>query len=254
MKLMMTMKPSHLLVDADIMVFQFACGNQQVFEWGDGVTSEVVDLDSAKRELDLFIERLLEKTETSQALFCFSSQPSFRYSVLPTYKHNRKDREKPKLLEDLKLYVREKYNVKTKPQLEADDVIGILATISPGKYIITTLDKDLNQIPGIHYDWRKDEYDDVSLERANKFFWRQILTGDSTDGYSGCPGIGSKKAEHLLEGINTEQEAWQVIVETYASKGLTEEDALQQARVARILRKEDYNYKKNEPILWTPSS
>ena len=49
-----------------------------------------------------------------------------------------------------------------------------------------------------------------------------------------------------------EKEAWQVVVETYASKGLTEEEALQQARVARILRHTDYDVEKEEVVLWKP--
>ena len=35
--------------------------------------------------------------------------------------------------------------------------------------------------------------------------------------------------------------------------GLTEEDALVQARVARILRADDYNFKNGEITLWEPS-
>src|SRR5690606_15306825 len=92
---------------------------------------------------------------------------------------------------------------------------------------------------------------EVSEEEADRYFYMQVLTGDPTDGYSGCPGIGPKRAERLLDGVGLE-DMWSVIVETYEAKGLTEEDALQQARVARILRKNDYDFKNKSPMLWAP--
>lgn len=96
--------------------------------------------------------------------------------------------------------------------------------------------------------------DSFSLEEANRYFFMQVLTGDPTDGYKGCPGIGPKRAEKILEGVNVldEKEAWRAVVGAYASKGLTEEEALQQARVARILRHTDYDLEKEEVILWEP--
>jgi len=77
----------------------------------------------------------------------------------------------------------------------------------------------------------------------------QALTGDSVDGYPGCPGIGPKRAERLLN----KETSWETVVAAYAKEGLDEEYALAQARVARILRWDEYNIKKEEVILWTPS-
>lgn len=242
-----------LLVDADIVVFQYACVNQQEYVWDEDVTSEILTLDEALEGLELFIEGIKQDTETKESpLFCFSAPLNFRYAVLPTYKHNRKDKEKPKLLEDLKQYIADKYETKTKPRLEADDVLGILATLHPDRYIIATLDKDLQQIPGWHYNWRTGILDTVEPLEGDYFFYKQILTGDPTDGYKGCPGIGEKRSSRLLEGVDLEKDGWSVVVEAYEKKGLTEEDALQQARVARILRETDYDFKNQEPILWTP--
>lgn len=139
--------------------------------------------------------------------------------------------------------------------LEADDVMGILMTKYPGKYILASIDKDLKQIPGQHYNWDKDEFKEVSLDEGNLFFYTQVLTGDPTDGYSGCPNIGPKRASKILEivGDDDEEVMWEAIVRTYEDRGLTEKDALVQARVARILRASDYNFKGKYIKLWTPN-
>ena len=245
-----------LLVDADILIFQHACTNQIVYDWGDGIESEVLTPEEAVEEMELFIENLKVVTETTESppLFCFSKGRSFRYDVLPTYKHNRKDRERPILLETLKAHIRRNYRTLEKEGLEADDLLGILGTSYPDRYIIASIDKDLRQIPTWNYNWRTGVMDSFSLEEANRYFFMQVLTGDPTDGYKGCPGIGPKRAEKILEGVNVldEKEAWRVVVEAYASKGLTEEEALQQARVARILRHTDYDLEKDEVVLWEP--
>ena len=40
----------------------------------------------------------------------------------------------------------------------------------------------------------------------------------------------------------------------FEDKGYTEEDALTNARLARILTVEDYDFNKKQPKLWSPSS
>ena len=78
----------------------------------------------------------------------------------------------------------------------------------------------------------------------------QTLCGDSTDGYSGCPSVGSKTAEKILD-VPT-KDMWSVVVDAYKKKGLTYEDTLIQARVARILRGDEYNMDTGEMNLWIP--
>jgi DNA polymerase-1 len=73
--------------------------------------------------------------------------------------------------------------------------------------------------------------------------------GDATDGYGGCPGIGPKTAEKLLDKHGA---VWKTVVDAYLKAGLTEEDAIMNARMARILRAEDWDFENNEVKLWTP--
>ena len=178
----------------------------------------------------------------------------------------------------MKKWLVDEYDAKIKPGIEADDTMGILAThprLVKGEKIIVSLDKDMKTIPGLLY--RAGELIELSEEDADYWHMYQTIIGDSTDGYPGCPGAGPTMAEHLLKDhvkltpyehelkrgkrkgeieIRYAEEPadtmWESVVSVYESKGLTEEDALVQARCARILRYQDYDFKKKEAKLWMP--
>ena len=107
----------------------------------------------------------------------------------------------------------------------------------------------MRQISGKLYDF--NETVDITPEEGARWHLIQTMSGDNTDGYSGVPGIGIKRAEQIfkLKGYT-----WKAVVETFEEKGMTEEDALQNARLARILTTDDYDSEKKEPILWTPTA
>ena len=75
------------------------------------------------------------------------------------------------------------------------------------------------------------------------------MAGDSTDGYGGVPGVGLITAQKLLDKHG---ESWETVVDVYESKGLTADDALLTARLARILRHNEYDRETQEIKLWTP--
>ncbi len=75
--------------------------------------------------------------------------------------------------------------------------------------------------------------------------------GDQTDGYAGCPGIGIKRATTLFEEKGY---SWKTVVEAFADKDLSEDVALENARLAKILTASDYDFHKQQPILWTPAA
>jgi DNA polymerase-1 len=98
---------------------------------------------------------------------------------------------------------------------EADDAIGIKATDLKGDCTIVSIDKDLLMIPGTHYNFVKKEWTEVSQEKGDYFFYKQLLTGDQVDNIQGVPGIGPKKAEKAYEGCTTVQEMYQKALEMY---------------------------------------
>jgi DNA polymerase-1 len=97
----------------------------------------------------------------------------------------------------------------------------------------------------------------VTAAEGDYWHFMQALAGDVTDGYTGIPGVGPKKAEKILAPFKTEstfdtRAAWPAIVEAYVKAGLTADDALATARIARICRASDWHFTKKEVKLWTP--
>lgn len=240
-----------LLVDFDVAAFKYGWTHELAIDWQDGTTSTRIELEQAKYGIGQFIEKLRVRCKCGKVILFVTGAFNFRYAVLPTYKHNRQDVVKPRLIDALKKWAAEEYEVVSVRGLEADDLLGIYATRDPEGTVVATVDKDLKQIPCNLYLWNHDTLERITLDDADLWFYRQILTGDSTDGYTGVPGIGPKRAERILAETPREN-WWDAILGAYANKGMTEEDALQQARVARILRDEDFDPKAQAPILWTP--
>jgi DNA polymerase-1 len=243
-----------LLLDGDIILYQQACLNEQTIDWGDGGESTLLTPEVAQANLDDIIAHWTEKFKARYVYVCLGSSNNFRKKLMPEYKHFRKKLKKPVLRYDLINYVSMNYNVISWDTLEADDVMGIMST-GPllkelGTPVIISIDKDLKQIPGKLYNPNKDtKIRTVTQEEADYTFYLQVLMGDPADGYKGIPGVGIKTAEKILHEV---EDYWPAVVEAYEAKGLTEEDALLNARMARILRWEDYDYDNKEVILWTP--
>ena len=102
--------------------------------------------------------------------------------------------------------------------MEADDMIGIRVYDDPDRHVVCTIDKDLNMIAGLHYDWSKLIKYRVSEHDAHRFFLMQLLKGDSTDNIGGLPKFGDKKAEKVVNDAITEGgllRAIDVIIDMY---------------------------------------
>lgn len=254
------MEKRTLLVDGDIVCYRIAAANESVIEWDEDewtVTGKEKECEAAVEEC---VTTLLDGFHPDQTIWAFSDKENFRKAVYPDYKSNRKNTRKPVTYRPLREFVTSRYETKTLPTLEADDVIGILATGDwiKGEKVVISNDKDFNQIPCLRSFFPEDSSQGFSIEEvrekdADLFFYRQILTGDSTDGYPGCPGIGPVKAEKVITEELEEEQIWDVILEQYSKKSLSEAYALSQARCARILRAEDYDIKKKKVKLWNPT-
>jgi DNA polymerase-1 len=254
-----TKHPVTLLIDADVLAYNAANNEQRVTDWGDGVVSVVMG------ELEQGVQRVLDTAEhyrrelkADKYVLCLTHPVQFRKQMLATYKGNRS--VKPVLVDPIRDMLVEKHKGVRRPLLEGDDVMGIYAThpsLIPGKKIIVSIDKDMAQIPGTLFNPGKQTLVDISTRDADYLHMMQTLTGDPTDNYKGCPGIGPVKAEAILFGVSPPwghiSEVWPAVVAAYEAKELTEDDALLQARMARILRWTDYDFKRKEPILWEPA-
>ena len=236
-----------LLIDADFIVYKSCAAAETEVDFGDDVilvTSNFSDAYSAtKRELTRIQDQF---GSFSSLILFFSDSVNFRKKILPSYKGHR-NRKKPCGYKRVINQLKTEFEVIIMPQCEADDSMGIYATQNPGNVIVSP-DKDMRQIPGKLYNL--DENFTITREEGATWHLIQTLAGDQTDGYGGVPGIGVKRAVTLFEkeGYN-----WKTVVKAFEDKDLTEKDALTNARLARILTVDDYDFTKNKPILWNPT-
>ena len=237
-----------LLIDADFIVYKCCAACETEIDYGEDVIFVTSNFSEAYKAVKNEIEKIKSHFgDFAKPVLFFSDTKNFRKKISPEYKGHR-NRKKPCGYKRVINNLRIQYNVITMNELEADDVMGIYATKHTGNVIVSP-DKDMKQIPGKLYNL--EDTITITPEEGAKWHLIQTLAGDQTDGYSGVPGIGVKRAETLFnkEGYN-----WATVVKAFEDKGLTEEDALLNARLARILTIEDYDTEKNEPKLWTPEA
>lgn len=240
-----------LLVDADIFVYQAISIAEREIEFEEDVWVMYTNLRDAHDALSDALNKIIDAVPDHNVVMCFSDQVNFRKELNPTYKSNRRTR-KPMAFKEFRQFAINNYQSVILPTLEADDLLGILATDPKAPpSIIVSADKDLKQIPGKHLV--DGEVITITKEQGDYFHMMQTLTGDAVDGYAGCPGIGPKKAETILAKATDGVSVWGAVVGAYVKAGLDEEEALLQARMARILQWGDYDMQKNKVNLWQPT-
>ena len=238
------MKSRTLLVDGDIVAYKAATVAETPIDWGDGLWTLHAHEKDVIISMEQFMETIIEQSGCNKVITCLSGDKLYRKDVAPYYKANRKGTRKPMLLNFAKKYLTDNYNGKIEDKLEADDLLGILGS-ADNTTVIWSADKDLLTIPAYHLiDGKVVEVDE---EEADYHFFSQSLIGDATDNYKGCPTVGSVKADRVLAQHGA---TWQTVVETYKKHGLSEEVAIENARLARILRDGEYDFKTKEVKLW----
>ena len=257
-----------VIIDGDVIVYKVAEAVAESFDMTTDEDDEFIyrnigwcNKEQAIETLERMLDRIVMDCKGDTFVVCLSDMKgNFRKEINPNYKGNRKN-IKPILYEYLRKYLTENYKVYEKPNLEADDVIGILATsdVIKGDKVVWSLDKDFKTIPCKFHRAKigaKDKSEVITPSAADWWFMYQTLIGDRVDGYEGCKGIGDKTARKILGAIgeNSLEKMWELVVNTFEKSGYTKEDALLNARMARILRAEDYDFKKKEVRLWEITS
>jgi len=238
-----------LLVDADYIVYKSCAGAEDEIDFGDDVILVVSKFSDAMTNVQRELTKIKNHFmwDTPELVLFFSDSQNFRKKIYPEYKGHR-NRKKPCGYRRVISELQKTYEVIRMPELEADDAMGIYATAHPGNIIVSP-DKDMRQIPGKLFNL--EEVIEVTAEEGMKWHLVQTLAGDQTDGYSGVPGIGIKRAVSLFEENGY---TWDTVVKAFADKDLDEEVALTNARLARILTYTDYDQQKHKVIPWTPSA
>lgn len=247
-----------LLFDADMLVFRCSSAVEQEINWEGDLWTLHADAAEAKAALDDMVQGIAEHVLQHygyvgeyEIVMCFTDDTAnFRKLILPTYKLNRVGKRKPVCYKGVKEWVKENFTTCQIPTLEADDCIGILATAKGSNAVIISGDKDFKTIPARFYDFLHDTFYEITEAEADYNHLKQTLVGDTADNYKGCPSIGEVSAKKLLDKDPT----WNCVLEAFKKKGLSETEALIQARVARILRADDYDFKAGCYIPWCPKT
>lgn len=227
----------HALIDGDILVYRIGYSTEDVPERLAGI-----------RLRDYFNEILESLLISSHQTYLTSTDKSnYRYQVDSTYKANR-TQPKPKHYDFLRACFinNSNFNSCVVSGMEADDRIGIDASNMPNKssFCIVSIDKDLKQIPGWHYDFVKKRKFYITQSQADKFIYYQLLVGDSADNVSGITGIGDSIATKLLAECTNERDCYRVVREIYMDV-CDIPSLIKRGQLLKIQQKE------NEP-LWQP--
>jgi DNA polymerase-1 len=242
-----------LLVDGDILLYRTTSSCEVEIDWGEDFWTLTSDIHEVRSALDHQLNKLKEDSNCDDVTICLTSKSNFRKQLNPSYKDNRSDVRKPLAFSEAKSYLKDHYNTQESYWLEADDLMGILSTQDPDNRCIVSEDKDLMTIPGWHWSFESKEMYTSHPDEANRYFFKQALTGDKTDGYAGCPGIGPVKADRLLDAADQEGVSrWKKVLDAYDKAGYDEAHALMQCRMAYILQKEQWNGLDKYPELWYP--
>lgn len=206
------------------------------------------------------INRILLRTGADDYQLYLTGKGNYREgiaTILP-YKGNRDSSHKPHHFDSLIRYLTENWGAITVEGIEADDAMsteqcvtrkaGIQMSLS-GKSVretcIATIDKDLDMVPGWHFNWNKDVLYFVDEETAITWFYAQLIMGDVTDNIQGIRGAGKKKAQQVLMDCNTEEDMYWAVLELYAKGYERPLEALIENAQLLWMRRE-------EGVDWTP--
>lgn len=215
------------LIDGDIIVYRIG--------W---TTEDVEDLPIVYHRTDEMFDEILNTTGAEQYrvfLTGAKDETAFRKLVYPEYKAHRKA-EKPRWYNEIREYITKEWDAETVVGIEADDALGMHQT---SETIICSIDKDLLQIQGRHYNFVKKEFVYVDETDGLRSFYTQLIKGDTSDNLKGIPNRGDAYAKKKIGHLALEQDLFEVVRECYHEAELTDEYLLQMGRCLWIWKQDD---------------
>ena len=190
------------LIDGDIVVYRSASSAQNDETW------------IALARADQMIQDILAEVGATDYGVFLTGENNFRREIAPSYKAQRPT-ERPVHWQAVRDYLVSQHRAILCNGYEADDEMGIQQDKVGLTTVICSIDKDLKQIPGRHYNFVKKEADFVDSVQGKRFLYLQSLIGDRSDNIIGVAGLGPVKAARALEGLYSEQEWYDKCRELY---------------------------------------
>lgn len=232
------------LIDADLILYRIGFTTQDVDD------SNIV----ADRIDNLVQNTIIANSGAEDYLLYFSGKENYRLNILTDYKLSRKKIEKPRHYQWIRDYLNENYVWYQEDPYEADDLLGINQTEDT---IICSIDKDLLQIPGHHFNFVTQQHIYITPEQGYLWFCKQLLIGDSTDDIPGVPlltksGIssrlcfGEKSCEKYLDG---KEDPLSIVIDIY--KKVFKDDWLKELNLRGSLVHIRQDYISEESPIWS---
>lgn len=226
-----------VVIDADVLVY--SCG----------FATEGQPLNYTLHAVNTGIQKILTACGTEDYTVYIGGKGNFRdeIAISAGYKATRPKR-KPTAYDDIRDYLVREHDAIMVDGMEADDAVSIELyadfkenpSQETAKVVLSSLDKDLNNTPGLHYHPKKGTFSWITQRQADRHFLFQLLTGDRVDNIQGLPnlpvsyliakgagsrtlkGIGEATAKKLLRGTATAYEARDVVLDCYFEWGASE--------------------------------
>lgn len=194
----------HTAIDADIVCFRCAAASENEPE------------EVAIQRCDSLMYDILQATDATTYTAWLSGGFNERKRIDPSYKANREGKPDPKYRETLKAYLITNWAAKLTDGIEADDALGIeQCSYEFGASTIASIDKDLMQIPGFHYNFVKKTYETVSALDGLRSFYRGLIIGDIADNIVGIRGLGPVKAARIVNQHEDEIDMFEAVQDVY---------------------------------------
>lgn len=176
---------------------------------------EIEPLENCLQIVKTSIQNTLKVLKADDYRLYLSGRRNFRDDIYGDYKANRDSATRPKYFRDIRDYLLGQWQGVVCDGIEADDALGIDGISLGDRAVIVAQDKDLDQIPGRHYNWTTGEAYQVSAREGLTFFYEQLLSGDPTDNIPGIEGIGPVKAHKALVDCKSPQDMAKLVWSRY---------------------------------------
>lgn len=241
-------------IDADFLAYMVSAESAQ------DIANGGKSLPDMKEHADIMIEKFrlgsgAEKVQLHLTPSGSNKGGRYEQAIQKEYQANRKDPDKkPKYLNVIRAWMHKERGASMHTECEADDGMSMMqyaaiAEDNKDKSIIITKDKDLLMVPGLQLDWDTFEITDTDdpfgytilddskktkkiKGRGWKFFWAQMLTGDSADNIQGLPKVydpkflpgkpkacGPVMADEILSHMRNNKEAFELVRDLYKMVG-----------------------------------